>query len=163
MDTMYQRIFVPVDGSDTSNLGPAEAIKLAKLTGGRLQVLHVIDEMKFALGGEGFGAMYGDIMRSMKEAGQVVLGDARALAEQSGVTVETMLLDSLSGRLSDHVATQVAAWGADLIVLGTHGRRGVRRLVLGSDAEQVVRSATIPVLLVRGPAAEPAAQAQAKR
>jgi nucleotide-binding universal stress UspA family protein len=127
---MYQRIFVPVDGSETSNLGLAEAIQLAKLTGGRLQLLHVIDEMQFTFGGEGFGAMYGDIMRIMKEAGQVLLGDARALAEQSGVPVETMLLDSLSGRLGDHVATQVAAWGADLIVLGDS--RAPRRPTPGS-------------------------------
>jgi nucleotide-binding universal stress UspA family protein len=61
---MYQRVLRPVDGSDTYNFGLAEAIKLARLTGGRLQLLHVIDEMKFVFGGEGVGAMYSELCAS---------------------------------------------------------------------------------------------------
>ena len=66
------------------------------------------------------------------------------------IPVDTALFDSLSKRLCDRVAEQVKEWGADVIVLGTHGRRGVGRMLLGSDAEQIVRTATVPVLLVRG-------------
>ncbi len=147
---MYQRILVPVDGSPTSNAGLAEAIKLAKLTGARLQLVHVIDEMPLILGAEGYGSMSTDLLGIMKEGGQTILATARALAEKNGIQVEACLFDNLSGRLSEHVAKQALQWKADLIVLGTHGRRGVERMVLGSGAEQILRGSPIPVLLVRG-------------
>jgi nucleotide-binding universal stress UspA family protein len=151
---MYQRILVPVDGSPTSNAGLEEAIKLAKLTGARLRVLHVVDETPFLTSGDGFAAITGDVFTILKEAGQAVLEAARVRVDAAGIPVDAALFDNLSARLSDRVAQQVKEWGADLIVLGTHGRRGVRRMVLGSDAEQIVRTATVPVLLVRGVAPE---------
>ncbi len=147
---MYQRILVPVDGSPTSNAGLAEAIELAKLTGARVRVLHVVDEMPFLMSGDGFAALPGDVFTMLKEAGQAVLEQARLTVHAAGIPVEATLFDSLSGRLCERVAEQVQAWGANVIVLGTHGRRGVRRMLLGSDAEQIVRTATVPVLLVRG-------------
>ena len=147
---MYQRILVPVDGSPTSNAGLAEAIKLAKLTGAQVYVLHVVDEMPLLMSGDGFAGMPGDVFALLKEAGQTVLDQARRTVHAAGIPVEATLFDSLSGRLRDRVAEQVQAWGADVIVLGTHGRRGVGRMLLGSDAEQIVRTATVPVLLVRG-------------
>jgi nucleotide-binding universal stress UspA family protein len=151
---MYERILVPVDGSLTSDAGLAEAIKLAKLTGARLQLLHVVDDMPFVLGTEGFGTMSADIVGMIKEAGMAVLTRSRAVVEKFGVPVETVLFDSFEGRLSQRVAEQAVAWKADLLVLGTHGRRGVQRMVLGSGAEQILRSSPVPVLLVRGPAAD---------
>jgi len=151
---MYQRILVPVDGSATSNAGLAEAIKLAKLTGARVRVLHVVDEMPFLMSANGYAAMPGDVFTLLKEAGQAVLEAARATVDAAGVPVDAALFDSLSGRLCDRVAEQVQKWGADVIVLGTHGRRGVGRMLLGSDAEQILRTAAVPVLLVRGTAPE---------
>ena len=147
---MYQRILVPVDGSPTSNAGLAEAIKLAKLTGARVRVLHVVDEMPFLMSADGYAAMSGDVFTLLKEAGQAVLEQARLTVYEAGIPVEATLFDSLSGRLCDRVAEQVQAWGTDVIVLGTHGRRGVERMLLVSDAEQIVRTATVPVLLLRG-------------
>lgn len=151
---MYQRILVPVDGSPTSEAGLSEAVKLAKLTGASIQLVHVIDDLPFMMGTDGFGAMSADILGIMKEAGQKVLVNARKLVEMSGVPVETVLFDTFEGRLSERVAFQALAWKADLIVLGTHGRRGVQRMLLGSGAEQIVRSSALPVLLVRGPASD---------
>ena len=151
---MYQRILVPVDGSPTSNAGLAEAIKLAKLTGARMQVIHVVDETPLLMSGDGFAGMPGDVFTLLKEAGQTVLDQARQTVHAAGIPVEATLFDSLSGRLCDRVAEQVQEWGADVIVLGTHGRRGVGRMLLGSDAEQIVRTATVPVLLVRGTPSE---------
>ena len=151
---MYQQILVPVDGSPTSNAGLAEAIKLAKLTGARVRVLHVVDEMPLLLSGDGYAAMPGDILTILKEAGQAVLEQARLTVQAADVPVDAALFDSLSGRLCDRVAQQVQEWGADVIVLGTHGRRGVGRMLLGSDAEQIVRTAMVPVLLVRGKPSE---------
>ena len=151
---MYQRILVPVDGSPTSNVGLAEAIKLAKLTGARVRVLHVVDETAFLMSGDSFTPMSGDVLTLLKEAGKAVLETARVTVDAAGIPVDTALFDSLSHRLCDRVAEQVKEWGADVVVLGTHGRRGVSRMLLGSDAEQIVRTATVPVLLVRGAAPE---------
>jgi transaldolase len=145
---MYQRILVPVDGSPTSNAGLTEAIKLAGLTGATLRVMHVVDEAAFLMGVDGY--VSGDIFAILKQTGQGVLDEARMKVDAAGVPVDTALFDNLSRRLCDHVAEQVKEWGADVIVIGTHGRRGVRRMLLGSDAEQILRTATVPVLLVRG-------------
>lgn len=147
---MYQRILVPVDGSPTSTAGLEEAIKLAKLTGARLRLLHVVDEMPFALSAEGYGAMSADVLGLLRDAGQRILGEAHARAEQSGIPVDEKLYESFSGRLCDRVVEQVDEWNADLVVVGTHGRRGVRRMLLGSDAELILRTSTVPVLLVHG-------------
>ena len=149
---MYQRILVPIDGSPTSTAGLAEAIKLAKLTGARMRVLHVVDEMPFLMSADGYAAMSGDVFTMLKEAGQAVLEQARLTVHAAGIPVDATLFDSLSGRLCDRVAEQAHEWGADVIVLGTHGRRGVGRMLMGSDAEQIVRIATVPVLLVRATA-----------
>ena len=158
---MYQRILVPVDGSPTSNTGLAEAIKLARLTGARVRVLHVVDEMPFLMSSDGFAPMPGDVLTLLKDAGKSILEGARATVDVAGVPVEAALFESLTGRLCDRVAEQVKDWDADVIVLGTHGRRGVGRMFLGSDAEQIVRTSTVPVLLVRGTALEVASPASA--
>ena len=154
---MYQRILVPVDGSPTSNKGLQEAIALAKLTGGRIRVLHVVDDFVFLMGSAGYGALAGDVLSVLREAGEQVLAESLATVQAAGVPAESALFESLRGRLCDRVAHEVREWKAELVVLGTHGRRGVRRLVLGSDAEQVLRTCTVPVLLVRGDEPAPAA------
>ncbi len=148
---MYQRILVPVDGSTTSNAGLDEAVMLAKPTGAHLRLVHVVDEMPFALSAEGYSAMSSDVLGRLKEAGEELLAQSRARVAEQGIPVDAVLLDRIDGRLSEHVVAQTKEWGADLIVLGTHGRRGVQRMLLGSDAEQIIRSATVPVLLVRAP------------
>lgn len=148
---MYQRILVPVDGSPTSNCGLAEAIKVAKLTGAQVRLLHVVDEMPFAMSGEGYGAMATDVLTLLREAGEAILQQGRTLVKDNGIAVDAVLFDSLAGRLCDRVVEQVKAWHADLVVLGTHGRHGVKRALLGSDAEQILRTSPVPVLLVRAP------------
>ena len=153
---MYQRILVPVDGSPTSNAGLDEALMLAQAGGAQMLLMHVVDEMPFIMGAEGYGAVSGDVFDLLKEAGEKILADAKAHVEKSGMAAETRLFDSFGGRLCEQVAPPVPDWGADLIVLGTHGRRGARRMLLGSDAEQVLRTATVPVLLVRSAKTAPA-------
>ena len=151
---MYQRILVPYDGSVTSDAGLDEAIKLAGLTGASLRVLHLIDVLSVATGFETATAYLGEILPLMREAGAKLLQDARARAEAAGVKADSLLVDRVGARLSDEVSAQATEWKADLIVIGTHGRRGVRRLFLGSDAEQIVRTAAVPVLLVKAALAE---------
>lgn len=152
---MYQLILVPIDGSATSDRGLEEAIKLGKLTGAKLRLIHVVDELSFALSTSYGGAYSGDILGSLRDAGGEILSKGQARVQACGLEVDTVLNDSFSGRVCDLVMAQVARWGADLIVLGTHGRRGVGRLFMGSDAENIVRAATIPVLLLRADPTSP--------
>lgn len=151
---MYQRILVPVDGSPTSQRGLDEAIRLARLTTGHLRLIHVIDELSFALAMDAYSGYSGDWLNVLREAGQRVLDDAKAVAETAGVDAETVLCDSFAGSVHEQVTAEASRWPAELIVLGTHGRRGVGRLVLGSSAEHILRFAPVPVLLVRAPESE---------
>ena len=153
---MYQRILVPVDGSATSSKGLQQAIALARLTGARIRLVHVVDDLPVLIGMEGYGALVGDVLEVLRDAGRKILAESVATVQAAGMQVESALHESLQGRLCDRVSQEVREWSADLIVLGTHGRRGVRRLVLGSDAEQVLRTSTVPVLLVRGDEPAPA-------
>lgn len=147
---MYTHILVPIDGSPTSDRGLEEAIKLARLTGAQLGLMHVVDEFVYATGMEGFGAMTADLTTLLRESGQKILDTAKARVKACGVPVETALFDSFAGRVCDLVVAEATSRQADLIVLGTHGRRGIGRVLMGSDAEQIVRLAPTPVLLVRG-------------
>jgi nucleotide-binding universal stress UspA family protein len=162
---MYQRILVPVDGSETSFLGVDEAIRLAGVTGGRLRFLHALDEMSVALALDAYGGYLGDLPAALHENAREMLEGVKASARAAGVQADSVLNDSLKDKVADVVAAQARQWPADLIVAGTHGRRGVRRLVLGSGAESILRTAPVPVLLVRarqapGEAASDQAQAQ---
>jgi nucleotide-binding universal stress UspA family protein len=146
---MYRKILVPIDGSPTAARGLDEATKLAKLTGARLRLMHVVDQVSFATGMEAATLITGDTMQLLREAGQTVLDKASARIKKSGLRVDSVLCDGLGGRVCDLVIEQATVWSADLIVLGTHGRRGLGRWLLGSDAEMIVRLAAVPVLLVR--------------
>jgi nucleotide-binding universal stress UspA family protein len=148
---MYQRILVPFDGSATSSRGLTEAIQLARLSGARLRLVHMVDDLLYASGFESSAIYMTDVVPLMRAAGETILQQGKARAERAGVPVETVLLEGVATRLADAVDDQVGAWGADLIVIGTHGRRGLGRLLMGSDAEQIARTARVPVLLVRAP------------
>ena len=148
---MYQRILEPFDGSATSSRGLDEAIDIARLTGASLRLIHMLDILEFTRGFE-TAAVYTDhVIPFMRRTGQDILQAGKTRAEKAGVQVDTLLLEGMKTRLCDAVAEQAKAWGAELIVIGTHGRRGVGRVLLGSDAEQIVRTAPVPVLLVRAP------------
>ena len=151
---MYQRILVPIDGSPTSLKGLGEAIRLARLAGGALRLIHVVDELKYVTGFETGAAYNEDLVPLMEDAGHQVLEQGRKLAQREGIEAETVLFTTLAGRVSDLIVEQAKAWNADLIVIGTHGRRGVGRVLMGSDAEQILRSAPVPVLLVRAVGSE---------
>jgi nucleotide-binding universal stress UspA family protein len=143
---MFKRILVPVDGSETSTRALVTALQLARDAGGRLRIVHVLDEMAFITGYD-YGA---DLMRIAHEQAEKVVEDAMAIARASGVPVDSRLIEVPAQRLGDIVDDEAESWEADLIVVGTHGRRGVSRTVLGSGAEQVIRTARIPVLSIRG-------------
>jgi nucleotide-binding universal stress UspA family protein len=150
--TMYKRILVPLDGSETANKALLTALQLARDSGGRVRLVHVIEELAYVSGYEQFGAYSEDLLGAMKDAGKKVLENAMALSQTAGVDADSKLLDSVSGRLAEIVATAAKEWDADLIVVGTHGRRGVGRMLLGSGAEQIIRLAPVPVLVIRSSA-----------
>jgi nucleotide-binding universal stress UspA family protein len=147
---MYERILVPVDGSPTSDLGLKEAIKLGKLTGASLKLLHVLDDLSVISSFESGAALTAEMIDVLRAKGEQVLQAAKASCEENGVTTEAELIESLLARVSDVVIEKAREWKAQLIVIGTHGRRGVGRVLLGSDAEQIARQSPVPVLLVRG-------------
>jgi len=152
---MFRRILVPIDGSPTSNQGLEEAIALAKDQSARLCLLHVVDESATT---RGFDAtMYvpadyiDEFIKVLREDGKKLLAKAETKVRQRRIKVDTVLLETLGYRVADLIIKQAKKWRADVIVLGTHGRRGLSRLLMGSDAELVVREARVPVLLVRSP------------
>lgn len=144
----YKRILVPVDGSPTSNAGLKEALKLAKSQHARVCLLHVVDEMIVFNVPEG-AVNVGPVIEELKRGGKRVLQKAQKLAAAQGVRAESDLRESVGVRVADVITGRARRWRADLIVMGTHGRRGVNRMLLGSDAELVLRNASAPVLLVR--------------
>ena len=146
---MYQRILVPIDGSPTSDSGLKEAISLARLTGGRLRLIHVIDNLSMTMAMGGYGAYSAEVFEGMRATGADIIEAARSAVVAAGVNVETALHDNFEGPVHELVEAEALSWPADLIVLGTHGRRGVRRMLLGSSAEYILRIATVPVLLIR--------------
>lgn len=146
---MYDRILVAVDGSPTADRALDEAIQLAKKLGSELVIAHVIDNayLKYDVG-------YIDI-RGFTEAlmaqGKQIIAEARTKAEKAGVRARGLVVDDPIGTFDIGFAIEQTAKdvGAQALVLGTHGRRGFRRLFLGSVAESVLRQSTLPVLLVR--------------
>ena len=152
---MYQRILVPIDGSPTSQQSLAEAIRLAKLTGGQMRLLHMVDALSLSLTMGAYGAYTGNVYDDMQKEGTRILEEGRQQAIDAGVAADISMQEGVRSRLAEVVLEEVKSWPADLIVLGTHGRRGVSRMVLGSDAEHVARSSPVPVLLVRGTGALP--------
>jgi nucleotide-binding universal stress UspA family protein len=151
MAMAYQRVLVPVDGSPTSNAGLREAIALARGQGASIQLVHVIDYHYLVMTGLEAGAYIEDLTASLAQSGKRILKRAQAQVRKAGVPVTSVLLESAAGPAADAIVRQAKKSRADLIVLGTHGRRGVRRMLIGSDAEQVVRNSPVPVMLVRSP------------
>jgi nucleotide-binding universal stress UspA family protein len=114
----FHHLLVPFDGSPSSGKALDEAIRLARSSGAKLTLIHVMDALAHMTGFES----------AKQYTGQITEGP---------------------GRVFEHVAEHARTGGVDLIVLGSHGRRGVARALLGSDAEQIIRYAPVPVLVVR--------------
>ncbi len=151
---MYQKILVPVDGSETAARGLQEALSLARALKSSLHLLNVIDEYPLMV--EMSSVVHAEELRqSMRQYAQGVLAKAQQLATEHGVGAATHLAEINHGRVATAILSQARELGCDLIVMGTHGRRGLSRTLLGSDAELVLRSSGVPVLMVRQPEGVP--------
>ena len=149
---MYSKILVPIDGSETSTAGLNEALRLAKIHGSQLCLMHIVNE--FVLDYTYVPGQYSeDLFETLRKGGKEILNAAEKVALAQGIRPTLVMAESIGGVAADLILEQAKDWHADIIVMGTHGRRGIFRLAMGSDAEQVVRGSTIPVLLIRGQAA----------
>lgn len=148
---MYRRILVAVDSSPTSERALIEAIRLARDQHARLRIIHVIGDpyAYFAVDGTPPETIV-TVEQEWRHTGQTILHRAAKMAGQEGVQPETALLEE-DERTSAAIVADAQQWRADLLVLGTHGRHGLGELLLGSVAEEVLRDAATPVLLLRGP------------
>jgi len=145
---VYKRIFVPVDGSPTSIAGLNEALRLARNQKAKLRLIHIVDQ-RMVFSTVETGMNIDPVLDALKSGGERILERAAKLAASRGVRPETEMNENAAHRVADVIVARARRWRADLIVMGTHGRRGVNRLVLGSDADLVVRNSPVPVLLVR--------------
>lgn len=146
----YKKIMLAIDGSDTSNSAIEEVIKLVKNQDVQLKIVHVVDESLVYYSGPGFD--YSAYIEVLRKEGQDILNKATQLiGEQTSIKVETALLElgQFQGRIADLIVEATKEWPADLLVLGTHGRKGFSRFLLGSVAEHIMRIASTPVLLIR--------------
>ena len=150
---MYSRILVPIDGSPTSDHALAEAGQLARLTGAQVRLLHIMDPVAHVSGFERPETYRQDILPLARQNAQALLDKARSQLTDAGVATEAELIESRDASVARLVVEHASQWGASVIVLGTQGRRGIERMLMGSDAEQIARHASVPVLLVRRPAA----------
>ncbi len=148
---MYTRIFVAIDSSDTARQALDEAIRLASALGARLCIAHAEDEAMLVQHGMGIGTFVDidQVKRSIRTFGNRLLEQAVTTAQAAGLQAETKLLESSTRRIAELIADGAREWQADLIVVGTHGRRGVDRLLVGSVAENLTRLAKTSLLLVR--------------
>lgn len=146
---MYKKILVAVDGSPASEAALRTALDLAKTMGATLRMVHAVDEATLNWDAEFVNPA--DIWNAMAQSGRRILEKAAAVAAAAEVRADTKLIeiDTIGRRLPEAIADEAAAWPADLIVAGTHGRRGFSDLFLGSVAEGIVRVSTKPVLLIR--------------
>ena len=147
---MYKRIAVAVDGSKTSDKALDEAIKLAREMGSVLLLLHVCEEMPIMWEPEGMSVIpTQEIIKAIADAGKTLLEARKEKVAGQGVAAETKLVEIYGGRIGSVISDQAQQWKADLLVVGTHGRKGLDHLLMGSVAEGVSRTASMPVLLVR--------------
>lgn len=146
---MYKKIMVAIDDSETSRCALAEALHLARTSDAKLYITHVADETLMGMHGRTFSTSLNidNAIKAIADAGQKLLDEA--IKDAEGIDAETLLLEARNRRVSETLADKAMELGADLIVIGRHGQRGIAKLILGSVAEQLAKIADASVLLVR--------------
>jgi nucleotide-binding universal stress UspA family protein len=147
---MYAKILVPLDGSATADRGFEEAVALARALNSSLVLLHVVDPVPLPFEAATAG-VWQEMTDGLRKQGEAVLQRARQTAIEHGIAADTRLVEGRTERVAETIVAEARACRADLIAMGTHGRRGFSHAMLGSDAERVLRTSPVPVLLVRHP------------
>jgi len=149
---MYTRIVVGIDGSELASKALRHALALAKSNGARLFVVTSTEPSVVIAPGAEFvavdtGAIVTELEEVKSKSAQATLAEAEALAATEGLALETIHVPSTTA--ADAIVKTAEHQGANLIVMGSHGRRGLGRLLLGSQAAEVLARSTIPVLVVK--------------
>ena len=149
---MFKSILVATDGSDLANKAIDIALDMARLNGAALTIVTATDPVATGIGSGGFGTIdAGPIVARLEEAYAAeaadMLAKARHRVQEAGLSAETQHLPR--HRPADGILEAAGERGSDLIIMGSHGRRGLNRLLLGSQAAEVLARATIPVLIVK--------------
>lgn len=139
---MYDRIVVPTDGSAGMDRVVAHAADLARVHGATLDFVYVVDTAAFA--NLPMETSWEGVRESLQEEGEAALDGAERAVE--GVPTERHTLEGSPAR---EIVAYADRSGADLVLMGTHGRGGINRILIGSVAERVVRDSPVPVLTVR--------------
>jgi nucleotide-binding universal stress UspA family protein len=139
-----KKILIPTDGSDYSLRAAEYGIGLAKMLEAEVTTVYVIDPV--ALDKLAKATEREDVERELKANGQRYMHYVRSLAEKSGVKTASLLA---KGRPFEQIVHLAKSLGIDLIVMGTYGRRGAERILIGSVAERVIEYSTCPVLVVK--------------
>jgi len=151
---MFERILVAIDGTPTANRGLRAAMELAVDQRATVFALHVIDDaaLMTSLDAAYVPSAYIDrYYDGLRERGRKLLAKAETFARSCGVECKPVLVETMGRSIAQTILRQARTLRAEVIVLGTHGRRGLQRMLMGSDAEEVVRDANVPVMLVRNP------------
>jgi nucleotide-binding universal stress UspA family protein len=146
---MYQKILVPIDGSDTATRGLREAIKLASGSQATIRLVHIVNTSALAMAYADSPSGTTNYVARLMADGKQALKDAEDIVKQAGLRSESVSLETVNDNTGELLIHQATQWPADLIAMGTHGRRGLGRLVLGSTSEYVLRHTSTPMLLVR--------------
>jgi len=142
---MYDRILVPTDGSDPAMAATEHALAIAERFGATVHALYVVDTDGIAHEAPELGL---DVLRgALREEGEAATGTVEMRAEARGVDVTAAVVEGIA---EDAIVDYADDHGIDLIVMGTHGRHGVDRYLVGSVTERVVRRTDVPTLVVRG-------------
>ena len=144
-------ILHPTDFSPASNPAFRKAVELAKALRGQLALVHILSPVVIPImGAETYipAAMYNEIERTARDTAARHLKRLAARARQAGIRTSTRLIEGVP--VAERIVRAARAQRAGMIVMGTHGRTGVTRLMLGSVASRVVATAACPVLTVRG-------------
>ncbi len=145
---MFKHILVPVDGSPTAQKAVEKAAGLARAFGSEVTALYVIDPYPFTGLGSDFAYGQAEYLAAATAEASEATEAARATLAAAGVQVDTRVSEAHAAWRG--ILETAEALGADLIVMGSHGRRGLEKLVLGSVAQRVLAQAQVPVMVVRG-------------
>ncbi|WP_159914840.1 universal stress protein [Pantoea sp. 18069] len=144
---MFKHILVPVDGSSTSLLAVSKAAELAKVFGSSVTAVYVVDPYPFTGVGADFAYGQAQYLSAATTEANTALEAVRKIMEEAGHPVNTVVGEGHA--VHEGIVRVVDSIGADLIVMGSHGRRGLEKLMLGSVTARVLRSVHVPVLVVR--------------
>lgn len=144
---MFSRILVPVDGSSASNQAMAKAVALAQAFKSTVTVVSVIDNYAFTGVGVDFAYGQAEYLEAATAESNHALDAARKEFEALGIPVTSALVEGYA--VYKGILDTAESTHADLIVMGSHGRKGFEKLILGSVASQVLSHAHLPVLIVR--------------